>query len=96
MRMLMIVIYFIMAVVVVAFAALNADSSQINLYFTTLTMPNALWMLLSCLFGVFIGFFLLMGRFLRLKSVVYKVKNQLKLTEKEIKNLRAIPLQDQH
>ncbi|HAT9001926.1 TPA: LapA family protein, partial [Legionella pneumophila subsp. pneumophila] len=24
------------------------------------------------------------------------MKNQLKLTEKEIKNLRSIPLQDQH
>ena len=96
MRILMIIIYFIMAVLVVAFAALNAGSSQINLYFTTLTMPIALWMLLCCLFGILIGFCLFLGRFLRLKRVVHKIKNELKLTEKEIKNLRAIPLQDQH
>jgi lipopolysaccharide assembly protein A len=47
-------------------------------------------------FGILIGFVLFIARYWRLKSECNRIKNQLKLTEREIKNLRSIPLQDQH
>ena len=46
--------------------------------------------------GIILGCILFLSRYWRLKAEHRKIKNQLKLTEKEIKNLRAIPLQDQH
>ena len=46
--------------------------------------------------GMLIGLLLFIGRYWRLKSDNRTIKNQLRLTEKEIKNLRAIPLKDQH
>ena len=46
--------------------------------------------------GVGLGFLLFLVRYWHLKSEHRKLSNQLKLTEREIKNLRAIPIQNQH
>lgn len=96
MRIIMTVFYLLLIAVGVSFAALNAKSAHINLYLTTLTMPVSVLMMLMLGVGILIGFFLFMARYLRLKAECHKIKNQLKLTEKEIKNLRAIPLHNQH
>lgn len=96
MRIVMLLIYIILVIVGVSFAVLNASSVQVNLYFDSITMPVSVLMILMLGLGAFIGFILSIGRYWRLKAECYKIKNQLKLTEKEIKNLRSIPLQNQH
>lgn len=96
MRIFMIIFYIVLIIVGVTFAALNATSVQVNFYFTMLTMPISVLMAIMLGVGMLIGCFLFLCRYWRLKSEHRKIKNQLRLTEKEIKNLRAIPLQDQH
>lgn len=96
MRIVMIFIYLILIVLGISFAALNASIVQINLYFSTLSMPISVLIITILCFGTLLGFSLFLGRYWRLKAEHRKIKNQLKITEKEIKNLRAIPLQDQH
>lgn len=96
MRIITTVFYLLLIIVGVSFAALNASSVQVNLYFTTLKMPISVLMTIMLGVGMLVGFFLFLCRYWRLRGEHRKIKNQLKLTEKEIKNLRAIPLQDQH
>ncbi len=96
MRIVMTIFYLVLILVGISFAALNASPVHVNFYFTTLKMPISVLMTLMLAVGMFLGFFLFLCRFLQLKSEHRKVKHQLRLTEKEIKNLRAIPLQDQH
>ncbi|KTD15613.1 hypothetical protein Lgra_0279 [Legionella gratiana] len=96
MRILMLVIYILLIVIGVSFAALNATSVDVNFYFETISMPISVLMTIMLGVGVLIGFILFVARYWRLKAECHKLKNQLKLTEKEIKNLRSIPLQDQH
>ncbi|HRD68577.1 MAG: LapA family protein [Legionella sp.] len=96
MRILMLVFYIVLIIIGVSFAALNATSVPVNLYFKTVTMPISVLMTIMLGFGILIGFVLFFSRYWRLKSECRKMKGQLKLTEKEIKNLRSIPLQDQH
>ena len=96
MRLLMLVTYILLILVGVSFAALNASSVQVNFYFKTLSMPISVLMTLMLGVGVLIGFVLFILRYWRLKVECRKMRSQLKLTEKEIKNLRSIPLQDQH
>lgn len=96
MRIVMLLVYLLLILVGVSFAALNASSVQVNFYLTTLTVPISVLMAGMLGVGIFIGFLLSLFRYWRLKADYRTVKNQLKLTEKEIKNLRAIPLQDQH
>lgn len=96
MRLLMLVAYLFVIVVGVSFAALNASSVQVNFYFKTISMPVSVLMTMMLGVGILIGFLLFILRYWRLKCEFRKIKSQLKLTEKEIKNLRSIPLQDQH
>jgi putative membrane protein len=46
--------------------------------------------------GLLLGFFLSLCKYWHIKTENRHIRNQLKMTEKEIKNLRAIPLKDQH
>ena len=96
MRIVMIILYLALILVGVTFAVLNASSVQVNLYLTTLTMPISVLMTLMLGVGMVLGFVLFLWRYIRLKNDHRNIKNQLRLTEKEIKNLRAIPLKDQH
>ncbi|KTC89023.1 LapA family protein [Fluoribacter dumoffii] len=96
MRILMLVIYILLIIIGVSFAALNASSVDVNLYFKTISMPISVLMTIMLGIGILVGFIIFIGKYWRLKAECHKIKNQLKLTEKEIKNLRSIPLQDQH
>lgn len=96
MRILMLVFYILLVIIGVSFAALNASSVVINLYFKTVSMPLAVLMTIMLGIGIVLGFMFFIARYWRLKLECLKIKNQLRLTEKEIKNLRSIPLQDQH
>jgi putative membrane protein len=96
MRILMLVIYLLLIIIGVSFAALNATSANVNFYFNTVSMPISVLMTIMLGLGILIGFILFIGRYWRLKAECHRIKNQLKITEKEIKNLRSIPLQDQH
>ena len=96
MRLLMLVFYILLIIIGVSFAALNASSVAVNFYFKTVSMPISVLMTIMLGVGIIIGFILFFSRYWRLKIECRKIKGQLKLTEKEIKNLRSIPLQDQH
>lgn len=95
MRVLMIIFYIILILFGVTFAALNAASVQVNFYLTTLKMPISVLMILMLGVGICLGAMLMLSRYWRLKSEHRKIKNQLKLTEREIKNLRTIPLRSE-
>lgn len=96
MRLVMLLVYLILILLGVSFAALNASSVAVNFYFKTVSMPISVLMTIMLGVGLLVGFILFLYRYWRLKVDYLKLKNQLKLTEKEIKNLRAIPLKDQH
>lgn len=96
MRLLLLLFYLLLIILGVSFAALNAASVAVNFYLKTVSMPISVLMTIMLGVGIVLGFLLFFSRYWRLKSEYRKIKNQLKLTEKEIKNLRSIPLQDQH
>lgn len=96
MRILKVFLYILLLLVGISFAALNAGSVQVNLYVTTLTLPISVLMVIMIGIGLLIGFVLFVARYWRFKMELLKVQNQLKITEKEIKNLRDIPLKNQH
>jgi putative membrane protein len=96
MRLFMIIFYLCLILFGVTFAALNASSVEVNFYFTKLTMPISVLMTITLGIGVLLGFLLFLYRYWRLKVEYSRLKSQFRLTEKEIKNLRSIPLQDQH
>ena len=92
-----IISFFFLIIIVmfgVTFATLNSESVTINYYFGQSTLPLSLLLVLvfalGCLIGMLVGFWLV----IKAKLQNYRIKQRLSLAEKEIENLRAIPLQD--
>ena len=92
-----IISYFFLLVIVLfgmTFATLNSESVTINYYFGESTLPLSLLLVivfaLGCLVGMVVGFWLV----IKAKIANYRLRQRLTLAEKEIENLRAIPLQD--
>ncbi|MCH9690174.1 MAG: LapA family protein [Gammaproteobacteria bacterium] len=94
MRFIMMIFYICLMLFGVSFAALNASAVTLNLYFKTLTLPISVWMIAAFSLGILMGFLVFLRRYLGFKSQYRKKNHQLRLMEKEIKNLREIPLKD--
>jgi putative membrane protein len=95
-RLLLLFIYLLVVVVCLAFAALNANMVTLKLYWTSVELPLAFVMVVCFGGGLILGALLFLGKYLGLVHAFRQSKSQVNLLEKEIKNLRAIPIQDAH
>src|SRR5438093_1533330 len=92
------IFYYLLLIVVilfgVTFATLNMQEVSINYYLDQRKMPLALLLVLTFaggfVFGLVIGFWLL----LKAKIKHYRLRQRLTMVEKELENLRAIPLRE--
>ncbi len=90
-------LFFIIVIILgITFAALNHDPVKINYYLGEQSLPLSLLLVLSFISGSVIGLGVGLWIFFKTKLVNYRLNHQLKVAEKEIENLRAIPLQDRH
>ena len=96
MRILIIVFYLVLITLGVVFSVLNSKMVELHLYYISLNVPISVLILLSLIVGIIIGLLSFLWRYLRLKMAFAKLKSQLALSEREVKNLRSIPIQDQH
>ncbi len=96
MRVFLIIVYLLIIVFGVTFAALNANPVSVNLYIASYSLPVSVLIICSLGIGLLLGFFLFYGRYWRIKRNLRKTEKQLELVKKEIKNLRSIPLTDKH
>jgi len=92
-----IISYLFLIVIIVfgmTFATLNSTSVTVDYYFNQSTLPLSLLLVivfaLGCVLSMIVGVWLL----IKTKMSNYHLRNRLTLAEKEISNLRAIPLQD--
>lgn len=95
MRILVLFFYICLILLGISFAALNATSVAVNFYFVTLNLPISVLAVVMLGVGISIGFLLFLMKYWRIKILNSKLKNQLKLTEREIKNLRTIPIRNE-
>jgi len=94
MRIVSVIFYVIIIVLGISFAALNASSVQLNLYIKQISMPVSILVIVMLAIGFFIGFFSTICRQWRQKREIKELKSKLLIAEKEVKNLRSIPLND--
>jgi putative membrane protein len=80
----------------VTFATLNAETVNINYWLGHRTMPLSLLLALVLAIGSFLGIVVGLWILIKTKLKNYHLKQKLRLAEREIENLRAIPLQDKH
>jgi putative membrane protein len=95
-RILSYILLLVIILLGISFATLNSGTVTLNYYVGHKTMALSLLLVsvfaTGCLLGILVGLTIVV----KLKLKNYRLKQRIKLAEKEITNLRAIPLQDRH
>jgi len=95
-RLISFVVLLVVFVFAVVFATLNVDDIQLNYQLGTITMPLSLSLAIATAVGVIIGVIATMGIVIRMRRKLVKLRKTIKLTEKELINLRKLPIRDDH
>lgn len=92
-----IVTFLILALIVllgVLFAVLNAQPVLLNYYFGSREMPLSLVLVIALAAGAVLGILASIGVLIRSRREMHKLRRAARLAEKEIDNLRSLPIRD--
>lgn len=93
-RIVRFVLFLIILIAGLGFALLNTELVRINYYFGQWEMPLSLTLVIAAAVGALFGVISCLGIVFRLKREVSHLRRTVKLSEKEIMNLRSIPIKD--
>ena len=94
-RLIALLLAIIMCTVSVAVVYYNKDPLLIDLYIIQFTnIPLGISLFLSMIFGVLIATFFIIGIVFSLRKKYKKLKKDHELINKEVQNLRRIPIQE--
>lgn len=75
-----------------SFTALNAVDIEVNYYFSTISLPLAVVVLLALIVGVMLGLITAFTYLFIYRAETLRLRQKVNLYEKEINNLREIPI----
>lgn len=95
-RFIYLVLFLLLAIIALTINIKNPQSVQLDYYFG-LQWQGPLVLVLTATFilGLFIGWLLMMLSVVKNKRVAGKTKRQLAKVEKEVENLRTMPIKDE-
>lgn len=80
----------------VVFAVLNATDVQLNYYLGSIELPLSLVLVLAMIVGALLGILASLSFIIGSRRSATKLKRSVEIAEKEIVNLRNIPIKDDH
>lgn len=92
MRIFWYILLLLLVILGITFAYLNATPVVFNYYIGTRTIPLSLLLLFALGIGILLSLLGLMIPIIRLKSKNLKLQRHLKRANKEVENLRSIPV----
>ena len=95
-RIVNLIVVLLLVIIGVVFAALNAGHVQLNYYFSSLDIPLSLIMVLSMIVGAILGILACSKTILKARRESSRLRKSVAVAEKEISNLRKIPIKDEH
>ena len=95
-RIVSFVVFFSIAIVAVSFAVLNVGEVELSYYLGSAKIPLSAIIVSSLAVGALLGLLASLGLILRLKRDVMRLQKSVKVAEKEVINLRALPIKDNH
>jgi len=94
MRALKLTISLLISLLIIVFALVNAQSVQFNYLLGKIQMPFSLAMLIALSIGTLIGMLWTASWLLKQRSNTHELSKKVNLLQKEIDNLRAMPVKD--
>ena len=96
MRILALLVLLLVVGVGLTFSVMNAEPVTLDYYFGSSDIPLALLLVISLALGALLGVIASLGLIVRLKRTASSLRRENRLAEKEIMNLRNIPIRDRH
>lgn len=96
MRYLILLFWLIIVGLALTFTALNAKVVAINYYFGTTQFHLPVLMLIMLVIGLLLGIIVMLPSIWRAKGLARQCKKAAKNSEKELTNLRTMPLKEEH
>jgi putative membrane protein len=87
-------LFIIVLITGLVFFGKNSQELELNYVIGTISLPLSLAIFLALFIGVLIGWLSLMPMLVRLRRRIGKLEKQVRIAEKEINNLRVMPLKD--
>ena len=94
MRILRYILFILLLLLALTFALLNAQAVNINYYLGVSQVPLSILLVFAFGIGCIVGLLVSMSWYLRSKWHNRKMAQRLELAEKELANLRTMPLKD--
>ncbi len=95
-RIFYLLLFLLLIVIGIAFSVLNAEAVEFNYYFSSRQIPLSLILVLAMFAGAVLGVLASTSLIIKLKREAAQLRKSSALAEKEIINLRAIPIKDKH
>ncbi len=95
-RLIYLILFLIISLFGILFAVLNAEPVELNYYFGSQQIALSLILVFAMFIGALLGVLASAGLFFKSRREVARLRKQVSLAEKEVANLRAIPLKDEH
>ena len=95
-RIILLAVLIIVALIGLSFALMNADNVVLNYYFGSIEAPLSLVIVLAVALGAVLGVVASMWVVIGQKREAAKLRKAVKVAEKEIDNLRSLPMKDSH
>jgi putative membrane protein len=90
------ILFLVIVILGVTFAILNSSLVTVHYYVGIKQLPLSLLLVIAFVVGLIVSFLIVFIKIVRLRTELRRLKKQLRVAEKEIKNLRAIPIKDEH
>ena len=95
-RIVYLIIFLILVIFGIVFAVLNAEPVNLNYYFGSKEVALSLILVLAMIVGAILGVIASASMIISNRREVVKLRKSVELAEKEVANLRAIPIRDNH
>ena len=89
-------IFLVLVIFGIVFAVLNAEPVKLNYYFGSEEVPLSLILVFAMIVGAILGVIASASLIISNQLEVKKLRKSVELAEKEVTNLRAIPIRDNH
>lgn len=90
------VFWLVVILIAIVFASLNSHTIILDYYFGKVSLYFPLLILIGLVIGAVLGMFAMMAWVIKIKGANRKLRQRIKRTEQEVKNLRTIPIKDTH
>ncbi len=95
MRILSYLMLLIIMLIGLTFASLNSTVVSFNYYLGTKEIALSLLLVSSFGVGICLGLLAAIFPWLKAKTEVFRIRSRLKVVEKEVENLRSMPIKDE-